>query len=188
MDTRGKSGVRSPKSDVYIGGGLALGFRLRTSDLGLRTLIIAAGLLVASITLGDTARKPTLEVIGNEVQCLCGCNAPLNGCPHIDCAEKAEEQAFIKKEIAEGKDETTILQDMSIKYGLQVLLTPLAHGFNRSIWILPGVGLLAGLALVIFIARSWKRKPPEVPPASPDTLDPKVLAEMEDEMKSAGMK
>jgi cytochrome c-type biogenesis protein CcmH/NrfF len=149
---------------------------------------LAAAMLAASIVLGDTAMKPTLEGIGNKVQCLCGCNAPLNECPHLDCAEKAQEQAFIKKEIAEGKDETTILQDMSIKYGLQVLSTPPAHGFNLSIWILPGVALLAGLGLVVFIARSWKRKPAPVAAVSPVALDPKVLSAMEEEMKSAGMK
>jgi cytochrome c-type biogenesis protein CcmH/NrfF len=188
MGIKEKPRVRRPMSEVNRLGRERARRGPRTADLGLRTLILVVGLLAASMILGDTARTPTLEAIGNEVQCTCGCNAPLNGCPHIDCAEKAQEQAFIKKEIAEGKDETAILQDMSIKYGLQVLSTPPAHGFNRSIWILPGVGLLAGLALVIFIARRWKRKPADVPPASPDTLDAKVLAAMEDEMKSAGMK
>ena len=34
--------------------------------------------------------------------------------PASRLCRKGQEQAFIKKEIAEGKDETTILQDMSI--------------------------------------------------------------------------
>jgi cytochrome c-type biogenesis protein CcmH/NrfF len=137
---------------------------------------------------GDTARTPTLEVIGNEVQCTCGCNAPLNGCPHIDCAEKAQMQSFIKKEIADGKDETAILQDLSLRYGLQVLSTPPAHGFNLSIWILPGIGLLAGLGMVVVIARRWKQKPALAPVASAASLDPKVLTAMEEEMKSTGLR
>src|SRR5208337_1001673 len=129
----------------------------------LRGLLLAACLLAASVARGDSARKPTLETLGNEVQCTCGCVAPLNQCPHLDCAEKAEMQAFIKKEIAEGKDETAILQDLSLRYGVQVLTAPPAHGFNLAVWILPGIGLLVGLGLVVVIVRRWKRKPAIVP-------------------------
>ena len=181
MRIKEKYGVRSPGSGVPI--------QSRGSVRGgLRIVLFTVSLLAASMALGDNSRTPTMEVIGNEVQCTCGCNAPLNGCPHIDCAEKAQMQALIKKEIADGKDETTILQDLSLKYGLQVLSTPPAHGFNLSIWILPGIGLLAGLALVVFIARRWKIKPALVSAGSAKPLDPKVLSAMEDEMKSTGMK
>ena len=72
-------------------------------------------------------------------------------------------QALIKKEIAAGKDETTILQDLSLKYGLQVLSTPPAHGFNLAIWILPSVGLLVGLGIVVVIVRRWRGKPELAP-------------------------
>ena len=149
--------------------------------------VLAASLLAASVARGDTARKPTLEALGNEVQCTCGCVAPLNQCPHLDCAEKAEMQAFIKKEIAEGKDETAILQDLSLRYGVQVLTAPPAHGFNLAVWILPSVGLLAGLGMVVVIVRRWKRKPAVVPAPTSASLDPKVLNAVEEEMKSTGM-
>ena len=158
-----KTKVRGPKSEVKSTRALACGVGRRTSDLGLRTILLAAFLLAASMARGDTARTPTLETIGNEVQCTCGCNAPLNGCPHLECAEKAQMQAFIKKEIAAGKDETTILQDLSLKYGLQVLSTPPAHGFNLAIWILPSVGLLVGLGIVVVIVRRWRGKPELAP-------------------------
>ncbi len=137
---------------------------------------------------GDTARTPTLETIGNEVQCTCGCNALLNGCPHLECAEKAQMQALIKKEIAAGKDETTILQDLSLKYGLQVLSTPPAHGFNLAIWILPSVGLLVGLGIVVVIVRRWRGKPELAPVTAAAAHDPKILTAVEEEMKSTGMK
>jgi cytochrome c-type biogenesis protein CcmH/NrfF len=149
--------------------------------------LLAALLLVASVARGDSARKPTLEAIGNEVQCICGCNAPLNQCPHLDCAEKAEMQAFIKKEIADGKDETAILQDLSIRYGVQVLSTPPAHGFNLAVWILPSVGLLVGLGFVVVIVRRWKRKPAIALAPASATHDPKVLTAVEQEMKSTGL-
>jgi cytochrome c-type biogenesis protein CcmH len=97
-------------------------------------------------------------------------------------------QAFIKKEISEGKNETAILQDLALRYGVQVLSTPPARGFNLTVWILPSVGLLAGLGIVVVIVRRWKRKPAteEGPPSA--SYDPKILNAVEEEMKSTGMK
>lgn len=137
---------------------------------------------------GNNAPAPTLKSIGNEVQCLCGCNAPLNECPHIDCAEREKVQAFIRAEIASGKDEPTILADLSAKFGQQVLSTPPARGINLSIWILPGLGLLFGLGIVVVIVRRWNHKPQPTPVKAADSHDPKVLAAMEEEMKTSGMK
>jgi cytochrome c-type biogenesis protein CcmH/NrfF len=158
------------------------------SDFGLRAVLLLGILVAGSVAHGDTRGKPTVEAIGNEVQCTCGCVAPLNQCPHLDCAQKAEMQAFIKKEIAEGKDETAILQDLSLRYGVQVLTAPPAHGFNLAVWILPSVGLLAGLGFVMVIVRRWKRKPAGAPAPASATHDPKVLTAVEEEMKSAGMR
>jgi len=149
--------------------------------------VLLGALFAASAAHGDSRGKPTLEALGNEVQCTCGCVAPLNQCPHLDCAEKAEMQAFIKREIAEGKDETAILQDLSLRYGVQVLTAPPARGFNLTVWILPGVGLLIGLGFVVVIVRRWKRKPADAPVAPPVTYDSKVLTAVEEEMKSTGM-
>jgi cytochrome c-type biogenesis protein CcmH/NrfF len=132
-------------------------------------------------------RKPTLESLGNQVQCTCGCVAPLNQCPHIDCAEKAGMQAFIKKEIAEGKDETAVLQDLSLRYGVQVLTAPPARGFNLAVWILPSAGLLAGLGVVVVVVRRWRHKPAVGLATTIATADPKLLTAVEEEMKSTGM-
>lgn len=95
-------------------------------------------MIAASLAWADGKSKPTLDSLGNEVQCTCGCNAPLNQCPHVDCAEKAQIQSVIKQDLAANKDETAILQDLSIRYGLQVLSAPPTHGFNLTIWVLPG--------------------------------------------------
>jgi cytochrome c-type biogenesis protein CcmH/NrfF len=150
--------------------------------------ILLSTLLGVSFARGADSRKPTLESIGNEVQCTCGgCVAPINQCPMLNCAEKAEIRAFISKEISDGKEEKTILQDLSLRYGLQVLSAPPAKGFNLAVWILPGVGLLVGLSLVVVIVRKWKSKPADEPPAPPATYDSKVIAAMEEEMKSAGL-
>lgn len=137
----------------------------------------------------EGTRPPTLESIGNEVQCVCGgCVAPINECPMLNCAEKAEIRAFITKEIADGKNETTILQDLALRYGVKVLSAPPARGFNLAVWVLPPVGLLMGMGIVVVIVRRWKQKPEPVPvtPAAP--YDPKLLSAVEEEMKSTGIR
>ena len=53
-------------------------------------VVLAFGLSAASMTRADGSRKPTLESIGDQVMCLCGCVATLNHCPHRDCATVAE--------------------------------------------------------------------------------------------------
>jgi len=149
-------------------------------------IFVVSALLAGSAALA-AANKPTVESIGDQVMCLCGCVANLNHCPHVQCSEKEEMRAFIAKEIAAGKDEKSILQAMAIRYGVQVLASPPAKGFDLTVWILPGLGLAAGLALVVLIARRWR-----IPAATPSTgtaasVDPKLLAAMEEEMKQSGL-
>ncbi|MGO8815883.1 MAG: cytochrome c-type biogenesis protein CcmH [Terriglobia bacterium] len=189
MGSKKQSEVRGPRSEVSLTVSRAGRFGLRTSDFGLRTILLAASLLAVSMAWADGGRKPTVESVGNKVMCVCGgCVAPLNECPMLECAEKAEMRAYIQKEINDGKDETAILQDISIRYGVHALTAPPAKGFNLAVWILPGIGLLVGLGIVVVIVRRWKHKPADVPAPSAASLDPKVLAAMEEEMKLTGMK
>jgi len=153
----------------------------------LALVILVLGLFMVSMIRADRSQKPTLESIGDQVMCLCGCAATLNHCPHRDCATVAEIRPIIEKEIAEGKDETAILQDLAIRYGVQVLAAPPASGFNLTAWILPGVGLLVGLSLVVVIARRWRKRAPVAAGVPPKPLDPKLLAAVEEEMKDSGL-
>lgn len=90
---------------------------------------------------------------------------------------------LIRREIAQGKDETAILQDLVLRYGVQVLATPPAKGFNLTAWVLPGLGLIVGLAVVIAVVRKWLKPPAEPPTTPPSSIDPRIMAAMEEEMK-----
>jgi hypothetical protein len=154
----------------------------------LATALVIGALFAASTALAASVRQPTLESIGNQVMCVCGgCVAPLGQCPHLDCGTKAEMKAYIQKEIADGKDETAILQDLTLRYGVQVLTAPPVKGFNLAVWMLPGVGLLVGLAVVVVVVRRWRRKPDFVAARSNVPIDAKTLAAVEAEIKSAGL-
>jgi cytochrome c-type biogenesis protein CcmH len=151
------------------------------------SIVFLVGLFAASMLRADAPKKPTAESIGDQVMCLCGCVATVNHCPHRDCANVAEIRPVIEKEIAEGKDETTILQNLAIRYGVQVLAAPPAKGFTLMAWILPGVGLLAGLSFVVIIVLRWRKPAPVEDGVPAKTVDPKILAEIDEEMKEAGL-
>ncbi|HLW78760.1 MAG TPA: cytochrome c-type biogenesis protein CcmH [Terriglobia bacterium] len=158
------------------------------SGLG-RTAAILAVVMLAVATAGARGGKPTVKQIGDGLICQCGgCNFPVSTCNHEQCSSRDEMNAIAAKEIAAGKDETTILQDFVLRYGVKVLSTPPASGFNLSVWILPGVGLVVGLALVIALARRWRKT--ALPPAGA-VKDPRVdaatLAAIEEEMKTSGL-
>lgn len=131
------------------------------------------------------APKPTLESIGNKVYCLCGCVTTLNHCPHLpsECASRAQMEALIRQDIHSGKTEEAILKDFTAAYGVQVLASPPAQGFDIAVWILPGIGLIVGFILVVVIVKRWRRRPEPGDLADDSEIDPKLMTAVEEEMK-----
>jgi cytochrome c-type biogenesis protein CcmH len=129
------------------------------------------------------AAAPTVKEVGEALVCLCGCNSVLNQCPHQTCGFHDEINAVIAKEIAAGKDKPTIVAGLVERYGIQVLAAPPAEGFNLVAWILPGIALVAGLAIVALAVRRMRRLAASKEPAAALPVDPKVLAAVEEEMK-----
>jgi cytochrome c-type biogenesis protein CcmH len=151
-----------------------------------RIALILTAALLAVITGGLASEKPTVKSIGEGVICQCGCNFPVNTCNHEQCSSRDEMKAFAERDIAAGKDSTAILQDFVLRYGTKVLATPPASGFNLSVWVLPGVGLIAGLAVVLVLVRRWRRAAPssdQLTERREAEIDPRILATVEREMK-----
>lgn len=139
---------------------------------------------MASALAGNS--KPIAKSIGNSLMCQCGCPETVTLCNHLNCSSRTEMQASIQKEIDAGKEETTILQDFVLRYGVKVLATPPPKGFNSLVWILPGGCLIAGLVILIVITRRWRKPLAEPGAAAVASVDPKLLAAVEEEMKSSG--
>ena len=147
-------------------------------------LLAATGAAVAGAQQGA---DPTLKSVSERVVCQCGCNYGLNYCPHQNCSSHDEMKAFIEKERAAGKDQAAILQALVDRYGVKVLAAPPAQGFNLVAWVLPGVGLLVGFILVAVVVRRLRRPLEKPAAAEASGLDPKLLAEIEEEMKTSGL-
>jgi cytochrome c-type biogenesis protein CcmH len=145
--------------------------------------------LVAAYAQAQTQAAPaegaqtSVREVGESLVCLCGCNSVLNQCPHQTCGFHDEINGLIAREIAAGKDRQTIIAGLVERYGVKVLAAPPAEGFNLVAWILPGVGLLAGLVIVVLVVRRMRRSASTSQPAPAPPVDPKVLAAVEEEMK-----
>lgn len=95
-------------------------------------------------------------------------------------------QGMILTDIKQGKTDKAILADLVGNYGVHVLASPPAAGFDLTVWVLPGVGLILGLILVTVFIRRWRAKVKTGPSAPDPAIDPKVMAEVEKEMQKAG--
>jgi len=100
---------------------------------------------------------------------------------------RAQMEALVLKDIDAGKDEQAILKDFVDRYGVGVLAAPPAKGFDLTAWILPGVGLIVGLVAVIVIVRRMRKPSPGAAETPATAIDPKVLAAVEEEMKTSGL-
>lgn len=150
-------------------------------------VLLAAAVLAAAGAVradpGAAGPKTTAQAIEGGVVCQCGCNMTVSGCNHEGCASKAEMEALAEKEVASGKGATTILQDFVLRYGVKVLATPPPNGFNLTVWILPALGVIIGLALVVLVVRRWRRPLAGAAPAETAAVDREILAEVEEEMR-----
>lgn len=154
--------------------------------LARRHLLSLAALVLLPCSALAVQPKTTLEKVGNQVYCQCGCVTTVNRCPHLpsECESRAELTASILKDIRQGEDQPAILQDLSRQYGVQVLAAPPTKGFDLAAWVLPGFGLVIGLIVVLLIVRHLRRKAPPEPPADALAADANVLAAVEEEIKA----
>ncbi len=148
-------------------------------------ILLAVGMFAGRAMAAPSTAKPTLEQVGNQVYCMCGCVTTLNHCPHLpsECESRAGMQALILKDIKQGKDDKGILVDLVDQNGVHVLASPPAAGFNLTVWVLPGIGLLVGLLIVLLLVRRWRARASASAPAPDDVpIDPKIVAAIEEEM------
>ena len=121
--------------------------------------IIRAALLLlflSSFTFGQIfSPDETVSRITDNLMCTCGC-------PHIigHCGDECPVAPQLVHEISElvtaGNTEEEVYQIFEEKYGLRVRAVPLAEGFNLLVWVMPFVGLLAGVVVIFFVINRLK--------------------------------
>ena len=69
-------------------------------------------------------------------------------------------RAVVRQMLAEGQSRDAILAFFVERYGPDILAAPPKSGVNLVAWILPAVGVLAGVGGLYFIIRAMTRRPP----------------------------
>jgi cytochrome c-type biogenesis protein CcmH len=110
------------------------------------------GLYVGKGPLPD----PTLEAravrLASELQCPVCQGQSINASP-APMAQQMKD--LIRGQVADGYSNEEVREYFVSKYGEWVLLEPKAAGFNLLVYILPVLGLLAGVAFVAMTIRRW---------------------------------
>ena len=123
-------------------------------------LAIAAALLLPTTALATSATPGTppqaqanLPDIEDQVMCpVCGTALNLSFSPQAD-----RERAFIRHEIAQGKTENEIIDDLVAQYGTSVLAEPPKSGFDLTAWLVPGIAIIIAAIAIGFGLRRWRR-------------------------------
>jgi cytochrome c-type biogenesis protein CcmH len=129
-----------------------------------RPLLLALLLMVFATGAAPRASLPDIE---DEVMCV-ECKTALN----VSTSTVADqERAFIRRQIALGKDKQEVKDALVDQFGPDVLALPEEKGFSLAAYLVPIVlGLLALSALAV-AARRFRRRPEEAAPASEPLAD-----------------
>lgn len=130
--------------------------------LSFRT-VLAWGLLSLTGLRGDV-REAVVSRVAGQLMCSCPCTHLLNQCGD-ECGVAPQQVREIEALLGEGKTEAQVSAAFEQKYGVSILAVPKAEGFNLLAWIMPFAALLAGLGLVVVVAR--RLKPAVSPQAQP---------------------
>ena len=123
----------------------------------------ALALIVLVLAAGGPASLPDVE---DEVMCV-QCKTALNV---STSAVADQERAFIRRQIALGKDKQQVKAALVDEFGPGVLALPEEKGFKLAAYLVPVALALIALAGLIVATRRWRRRPAEAAPA-PEPLD-----------------
>jgi cytochrome c-type biogenesis protein CcmH len=116
-------------------------------------LVLALALLAPPAAATAAQPRTSLPAVQDDLMCV-ACHEPLavSQSPQAD-----SERQLIRQLIARGDTKAQIERVMVAQYGPSVLARPPASGFNLSVYVLPPVAVLVGLAIVALAVRRWRR-------------------------------
>ena len=123
----------------------------------------ALALVFLVLAAGGPASLPDIE---DEVMCV-QCKTALNV---STSAVADQERAFIRRQIALGKNKQQVKAALVDEFGPGVLAQPEEKGFSLVAYLVPIALALLALAGLVVAARRWRRRPPEAATA-PEALD-----------------
>lgn len=122
-----------------------------------RLLVALAALLVLGMpaaALADEVRGVDVQSLERELRCPT-CNGPL-AVSDSPAADQIKQK--IRSMAAEGKTSQQIKDALVADFGREILADPPKEGFDLVAWLVPSLGVLAGLAVIPFLTRRWARR------------------------------
>ncbi|HWN90338.1 MAG TPA: cytochrome c-type biogenesis protein, partial [Verrucomicrobiae bacterium] len=123
---------------------------------------VLLAVLAVSTALTGIARaaSPVDERVVHDVAAQLRCVV----CQNLSVADSPSETAnqmrqIIRERLAAGESPEQVRAYFVQKYGQWILLSPPKEGFNLLVWVVPFVGLGAGLVFVVVVLRRWSRRP-----------------------------
>jgi cytochrome c-type biogenesis protein CcmH len=123
----------------------------------MRSIVLIAALLGSMCALAvDITVLPTEELqqryenLTHQLRCVKCQNNSIADSP---AGLAADLRLQVKEQLLAGKSDAEILEYMSTRYGNYILFTPPLESSTAWVWILPGVGVLAGLFIAFRIVR-----------------------------------
>ena len=140
--------------------------------------LVAAALLTGPAVSQDRYNSADYQRVTHALTCQCGgCNAIVGECAMDRCPSSEPIREEVAERLQAGEAAEDIISMFAERYGLVILSAPPASGFHLSAWILPGVFLLGGAAVVFTVLR--RRRSATAVPAGGDAAVPAVEASPE---------
>jgi cytochrome c-type biogenesis protein CcmH len=122
--------------------------------------------------------------VAKKLYCPVCPNTPLDVCETQACNDWRDE---IRAQLSAGWSDEQVTAYFVERYGERVLAEPERGGFTSLVWILPVVAVVAGLAIVIQVLRSWRARRQQAARAALPTesahIAPEVRARIERELQ-----
>jgi cytochrome c-type biogenesis protein CcmH len=146
--------------------------------LRLRNKILLAVLLTFSVAQSTVPlTNERVRRLGDQLHCKCGCQASVTGCNMLNCHFSDPVRIKLLAMVEAGKSDQEVFDAMVAEYGKDILARPPAEGFYLLSYVMPYVGLGAGLAFLYWLlTRYVKRRPAAAGPAgaAPEAESPEL--------------
>lgn len=118
----------------------------------------------------DSALDALTTTVASELRCPVCQGLSIQASP----SELSQQmRALVKEQLASGKSPDEVKAYFVSKYGEWILLSPPAHGFNLTVYALPALLLVAGVAGIGLLVKRWTVPAPSSGAAAPgDARDP----------------
>src|ERR1700745_4092364 len=129
------------------------------------TALVLAFAAAPATVLRVKAEIDHAHELGKRVKCSCGgCEQTAGTCYHVGgafsgpCDVAKTMISEIQGHLNKGLTDDQVIQAMIKEYGPGAYVEPPKHGFGLVAWLMPGVYLLAGAALVVFVISRWRKR------------------------------